>query len=84
MSLDTATLNSLAELAKHSGISKAEVVRRAVRKMKEDAENEAKRPSPLQALEWLQGGAGLGVAEGADFKREIEVERNAKRWWWES
>jgi Arc/MetJ-type ribon-helix-helix transcriptional regulator len=71
-------------LAKRSGISKAEVVRRAIRKMKEDAENDAKRPRPLQALEWLQAGAGLSVAEGADFKADVEAERSAKRYWWES
>ena len=42
------------------------------------------RPSPLQALEWLQGGAGLTLREGEDFKANIEAERLAKRYWWES
>ena len=84
MSLDTGTLESLAALAKRSGISKAEVVRRAIRKMKEEAVNDAKRPSPLRALEWLQGDTGLTVADGADFKADIEAERSAKRYGWES
>ena len=83
MSLDTGTLGVLDSLAKRWAISKAEVMRRAVRKLKEEVESEDKRPSPLQAMEWLQGGAGLSVAEGAEFKANIEAERQAKRYWWE-
>lgn len=37
----------------------------------------------FQALEWLQNGAGLSVAEGSDFKAKVEAERQAKRYWWE-
>jgi Arc/MetJ-type ribon-helix-helix transcriptional regulator len=74
----------LDSLAKRWSVSKAEVMRRAIRKMKEEADAEDKRPSPLQALEWLQNGAGLSVAEGADFKADIQVEREAKHYWWES
>jgi hypothetical protein len=59
-------------------------MRRAIRKMKEEVEAEDKRPSPLQALEWLQSGAGLSLAEGAEFKANLEEERQAKRYWWES
>jgi predicted transcriptional regulator len=84
VSLDTDTLAHLDSLAKRWSVSKAEVMRRAIRKMKEEADAEDKRPSPLQALEWLQNGAGLSVAEGADFKADIQVEREAKHYWWES
>ena len=84
MSLDTGTLGILDSLAKRWTVSKAEVMRRAIRMMKEEVDAEDKRPSPLQALEWLQTGAGLSVAEGTEFKSNIEVERQAKRYWWES
>ena len=84
VSLDTGTLANLDSLAKRSSVSKAEVMRRAIRKMKEEADAEDQRPSPLQALEWLQNGAGLSLAEGAEFKADIESERTAKRYWWES
>lgn len=84
MSLDPGTLGVLDGLAKRWAVSKAEVMRRSIRRMQEEVEAEDKRPSPLQALEWLQSGAGLSVAEGADFKANIEAERQAKRCWWES
>ena len=84
VSLDTGTLEVLDSLAKRWSVSKAEVMRRAIRKVKEEADAEDQRPSPLQALEWLQNGAGLNVAEGAEFKANIEAERQAKRYWWES
>ena len=84
MSLDTGTLGVLDSLAKRWAVSKAEVMRRAIRRMQEEVEAEDKRPSPLQALEWLQSGAGLSVAEGAEFKANLETERQAKRYWWES
>ena len=83
MSLDPGTLGVLDSLAKRWAVSKAEVMRRSIRRMQEEVEAEDKRPSPLQALEWLQSGAGLSVAEGADFKANIEAERQAKRCWWE-
>ncbi len=84
VSLDTGTLGVLDSLAKRWSISKAEVMRRAIRKIQAEVEAEDKRPSPLQALEWLQTGAGLSVAEGADFKADIAEERQAKHYWWES
>jgi predicted transcriptional regulator len=84
VSLDTDTLANLDILAKRWSVSKAEVMRRAIRKLKTEADAEDQRPSPLQALEWLQNGAGLSVAEGAEFKKNIEAERQAKRCWWES
>lgn len=84
VSLDTDTLANLDNLAKRWSVSKAEVMRRAIRKVKTEADAEDQRPSPLQALEWLQNGEGLSVAEGAEFKASIEAERLAKRYWWES
>jgi predicted transcriptional regulator len=83
VSLDTGTLGVLDELAKRWDVSKAEVMRRAIRRVREDVEAEDQRPSPLQAMEWLQSGAGLSVAEGAEFKADIQAERVAKRYWWE-
>lgn len=84
VSLDTGTLSALDALAQRWSVSKAEVMRRAIRKIREEVEAEDKRPTPLQALEWLQNGAGLSVAEGEEFKANIEAERQAKRYWWES
>ena len=73
----------MGSLAKRWSVSKAEVMRRAIRRVQQDVEAEDKRPSPLQAMEWLQNGAGLSVAEGAEFKENVEAERQAKRYWWE-
>jgi Arc/MetJ-type ribon-helix-helix transcriptional regulator len=84
VSLDTGTLGVLDELAKRWSVSKAEVMRRAIRMIKEAADEEDQRPSPLQALQWLQSGAGLSMAEGEEFKANINAERQAKRYWWES
>lgn len=84
VSLDTGTLSALDNLAKRWAVSKAEVMRRAIRRIKDETDAEDKLPSPLQALEWLQNGAGLSVAEGAELKADIEAERQAKRYWWES
>lgn len=83
VSLDTGTLDVMENLAKRWSVSKAEVMRRAIRRVQQDVEAEDKRPSPLQAMEWLQSGAGLSVAEGVEFKKTIEAERLAKRYWWE-
>ena len=83
VSLDQGTLDTLAELAQRWSISKAEVMRRSIRKLKEEADTEDKSPTPLQALNWLQDGAGLSVEEGEAFKAEVVAERAAKRYWWE-
>jgi predicted transcriptional regulator len=84
VSLDTGTLDVLDSLAKRWSVSKAEVMRRAIRKMKDEVDAEDMRPNPLQALEWLQNGAGLTLKEGEDFKTDIATERQAKRYWWQS
>ena len=84
MALDQGTLKALKDLASRWGISKAEVMRRAVRKAKEEADREAEQPKPLQALDWLQDGGGLNVQEAATFRKEVQAERQAKRYWWEA
>jgi hypothetical protein len=84
MSLDAGTLKAMDALAKQWSVSKAEVMRRAVRRLKEEAEQESRKPTPLQALEWLQGGGGLTVREGEEFKKAVESERKAKRYWWQA
>jgi len=40
-------------------------MRRAIRKAKEDADREDQRPSPLQAMEWLQSGGGFTLKDSA-------------------
>jgi len=83
VSLDRGTLEVLAALATKWSVSKAEVMRRAIRKAKEDADSEDKRLSPLQGMEWLQSGGGVTLEEGTEFKASIQAERRAKRLWWE-
>jgi len=83
VSLDRGTLGVLDDLARKWSVSKAEVMRRAIRKAKEDADREDQRLNPLQAMEWLQSGGGLTLKESAEFKTSIDAERRAKRCWWE-
>ena len=83
MALDLSTLKTLADLAKRWSVSKAEVMRRAVRQAKEEAERESALPKPLSALNWLQDGGGLSVKEAEAFRKEVRAERQAKRHWWE-
>jgi len=84
MALDGFTLRALNELAKQWGVSKAEVMRRAVKRAKDEAEHQARQPAPLQALDWLQEGGGLSVKEAGAFRDEVQAERQAKRYWWEA
>lgn len=83
VSLDTGTLGILEQLARKWAVSKAEVMRRALRSAKEEADRQDQIPSPLQALEWLQAGGGITLEESADFKSGVQAERQAKRYWWE-
>jgi Arc/MetJ-type ribon-helix-helix transcriptional regulator len=83
MSLDGFTLQALDALAKKWGISKAEVMRRAIGKLREHAEEEERRPRPLKAFDWLQSGGGLVKEEAEQFRAEVKAEREAKRYWWE-
>ena len=84
MSLDSATLETMDSLARLWSVSKAEVMRRAVRRLKEETERENRKPTPLQALDWLQGGGGLTLKEGEAFEKAMRAERSAKRYWWEA
>lgn len=83
MSLDGFTLKALDFLSKKWGISKSEVVRRAVRNLKQQADLEDQAPSPLEALDWLQEGGGMVAEEAAEFRAEVKAEREAKKYWWE-
>lgn len=83
MSLDELTIQALDTLSKKWGISKAEVVRRAVKTLKAQADQEDRLPSPIAALDWLQNGGGLVADEAAEFRNEVKAERDAKRYWWE-
>jgi|GEM_PF-399186 len=84
MSLDTATLESLALLADKWATSKSEVVRRAVRKAKEGEALKTARMTPVEALEWIRAGNGLSEEEAKYFTDEVAAERNAKVYWWEA
>ena len=83
MALDGGTLKTLADLAKRWSVSKAEVMRRAVRQAREEADRESALPKPLSALDWLQNGGGLTVKEAEAFRKEVRAEREARRQWWE-
>jgi hypothetical protein len=84
MALDGWTLRALEELSERLHTSKAEVIRRAVREMKERSDREANAPKPLEALDWLQNGGGLAAEEAAEFRSAMVAERNAKKYWWEA
>ena len=83
MSLDQSTLLSLGELSKKWAISKAEVMRRAIKKMKDEHDEQQRIPKPLDALDWLQRGGGLSEREAIILREEVAAERQAKRYWWE-
>ena len=84
MALDHGTLRALAELADLWQVSKAEVMRRAVKRARHEAEREAAQPKPEEALEWLQKGGGLTHREASVMREETHAERQAKRYWWEA
>ena len=84
MALDQATLRVLEDLSQSWGVSKAEVMRRAIKQAKIEADRQSQRPKPLEALGWLQEGGGLSVEEAGAFRQELNAERQAKRYWWEA
>ena len=83
MALDGWTIKALDELSERLHTSKAEVIRRAVREMKERSDREVAAPKPLEALDWLQNGGGLLAEEAAEYRTAMVAERNAKKYWWE-
>jgi Arc/MetJ-type ribon-helix-helix transcriptional regulator len=84
MALDGWTIQALDELSERLRTSKAEVIRRAVREMKERSDREVAAPKPLEALDWLQAGGGLVAEEAAEYRAAMVAERNAKKYWWEA
>ena len=84
MALDTWTVQALRYLSEKWNISKAEVIRRAVRQLKEKAEAEEQTVDPLQALEWLQNGGGLVAEDAEKFRSDVVAERQERKYWWES
>ena len=82
MSLDQQTLASIESLATKWETSKSEVIRRAIRKIREDEAMKAARMTPVQALEWLQEN-GISQAEADTLMEEVRLEREAKKYWWE-
>ena len=83
MALDAWTIRALDELSKRMHTSKADVIRRAVREMKDRSDREVSAPKPLEALDWLQSGGGLLAEEAAEYRTAMVAERNAKKYWWE-
>jgi Arc/MetJ-type ribon-helix-helix transcriptional regulator len=84
MSLDGFTLKAMEALAKKWGTSKSDVVRQAVRNLKLQADAEDNKPTPLEALDWLQNGGGLSENEAETFRAAVMEERAARKYWWES
>lgn len=84
MSLDEFTLRMLDALSKRWQVPKAEVMRRAIKRLKEEEDLKDQCPKPLEALDWLQNGGGLTVQEADAFKEDLRAEREAKRYWWEA
>jgi Arc/MetJ-type ribon-helix-helix transcriptional regulator len=82
MSLDQETLGALELLATKWNTSKSEVIRRAVRKVKEDEAMKGSRMTPIQAMEWLQEN-GISQEQANTMREEIRLEREARRYWWE-
>ncbi len=82
MSLDKETVGALESLATKWNTSKSEVIRRVVRKSKLEEDSKSAPKSPIEALRWLRKN-GLTHKEAETLKEEIQLERNAKRYWWE-
>lgn len=83
MALDAWTLQALKDLSEKWHISKAEVIRRAVRQLKEKAAQDDHAPTPLEALDWLQQGGGLAAEDAAKFRVEVKANRETRAFWWE-
>jgi len=84
MALDAWTIELLDELGKYWGTSKAGVIRRAVQEAKERLDHKKSAPSPLDAFQWLQNGGGILQEEAAEYRANLNAERDAKKYWWEA
>ena len=85
MALDTETINALESLSKKWGVSKAEVMRRSIKKTNEK-ENQTPNTSirtPLEALLWLKEN-GITKEEAESYKAELKLEREAWKDPWEN
>ena len=83
MSLDAETLENLEKLANIWNTSKSEVVRRSIRKAKEQETATTTQLTPIEALRRLRGGDGISPAQAQFLRDEITAERQAKIHWWE-
>jgi predicted transcriptional regulator len=84
MSLDPGTLGDLDELAKHWAISKSEVMRRAIRQLRENLKSQPEALTPLEALDRLQNGEGISSEVAEKWMKEVRDERNAWRDPWKN
>jgi Arc/MetJ-type ribon-helix-helix transcriptional regulator len=84
ISLDDWTIQTIKSLSEKLGISKSDVIRRSVSQFQKQTELKELIPPPLEALDWLQNGGGMLAEEAAEYLAEIEAERAARTYWWES
>ncbi len=84
MALDAETLESLEYLSQAWGTSKAEVIRRVIKKTSK--QELAKKPTrtPLEALQWLQTEGGLPPEVADKLQQDIQAERLAKKDEWKA
>jgi len=83
MALDLETIEALESLSKKWAVSKAEVMRRSIKKLQQE-ENKQESLSPLEALMKLKNGAGISQKEADRFKAELKEDREAWRDPWEN
>jgi len=82
MALDVETLNALELLSEKWAVSKAEVMRRAVRRAMKEADK-SKQRTPQEALEWIRLN-GLTQNEADQFQEEVSAQRKAWQDPWEN
>ena len=84
MALDLETLEALESLSKKWSVSKAEVMRRSIKKLQQEEKNKQESLTPIEALMKLKNGAGISQEEADQFKAELKEEREAWRDPWEN
>lgn len=82
MALDTETIAALESLSKKWEVSKAEVMRRSIKKTQQEEQEHSL--TPLEALMKLKNGAGISQEEADKFKAELKEEREAWRDPWKN
>jgi len=87
MALDLETLEALELLSKKWSVSKAEVMRRSIKKsQQEENEKQETIPSvstPLEALMWLKEN-GITKEQAETYKAELKLEREIWKDPWEN